>query len=248
MEKMTTEKQRPVRTPSDFNQPFEKVIAVESERVKKEEKRLITEERPQRARIFENDFLERLTLVRLQTIFIFWVPVIIYLYYRSYMTYDLSLGRYALLTVGGILLWSLAEYLIHRYPFHWQPKNKFGRQLVYSMHGNHHDDPFDPLRGVMPIVPAIIYVSALYGLFSLLTPAIYLDGLFAAFLIGYLLYDGIHYYTHHAKPKNALGKYLRRVHLVHHVHDDVMFGISSPLWDVIFGTYLKKGYRPPKEF
>ena len=248
MDNLTTDNQEPIRKPSDFDQPFEKPVVEETERVRKEEKRLITEERPQRARIFESDFLEKLTLVRPQTIFMVWVPVIIYLYYRNYSMHALSLGTYAALTVGGILLWTLAEYLIHRYPFHWQPKNKFGRQLVYSMHGNHHDDPFDPLRGVMPIVPAIFYVSILYGLFYLVTPMMYLDALFAAFLIGYLLYDGIHYYTHHAKPKNKLGKYLRRVHLIHHVHDDVMFGISSPLWDIVFGTYLKKGYKPPKEF
>ena len=45
-----------------------------------------------------------------------------------------------------------------------------------------------------------------------------------SFLIGYLIYDGIHFYTHHATPKNKVGKYIRKMHLIHHVRDDVMFG------------------------
>lgn len=213
-----------------------------------EEKRLISKERPQRARIFKSDFLERLTLVQWQTIFIFWIPVIIGLIFLENYYYSLSLFLNFGLLLLGIFLWTLAEYLIHRYPFHWSPDNQYGKQLVYSMHGNHHEDPFDPLRGVMPIVPAILYVSILYGLFYVVVPTMYLNVLFAGFLIGYLCYDGIHYYTHHAKPKNKVGKYLRRVHLVHHVHHDTMFGISSPLWDFVFGTYIKKGYKVPKEF
>lgn len=215
---------------------------------KDEEKRLINEERPERVRIFKSDFLERLTLVRWQTIFKFWIPVIILLIVYGNIKNSLSIELNLSLIFSGIFTWTLAEYLIHRYPFHWSPKHKWGKQLVYSMHGNHHDDPFDPLRGVMPIAPAIIYVIILYGLFSLIIPAHFLHIFFAGFLIGYLCYDGIHYYTHHAKPKNKIGKYLRRVHLVHHVHDDSMFGISSPLWDFVFGTYVKKGYKTPKEF
>ena len=215
---------------------------------KDEERRLITEDRPERVRIFKYDFLERLTLVRWQTIFKVWIPVILFLIYLGNHNFHLSLSQNMITIFLGILSWTLAEYVIHRFPFHWSPDNKFGKQLVYSMHGNHHDDPFDPLRGVMPIVPAIIYISILYGLFSLILPTQYLQVFFAGFLVGYLLYDGIHYYTHHAKPKNKIGKYLRRVHLVHHVHEDSMFGISSPLWDFVFGTYIKKSYKVPKEF
>lgn len=213
-----------------------------------EEKRLINKERPQRVRIFKSDFFENLTLVKWQTIFKFWVPVIIFLIYIANYQYKLSPLENVVYIGIGILTWSLAEYLIHRFPFHWSPESKWGKQLVYSMHGNHHDDPFDPLRGVMPIAPAIFYVTVLYTLFYLIVPSRNLNIFFAGFLVGYLCYDGIHYYTHHAKPKNKIGKYLRRVHLVHHVHDDTMFGISSPLWDFVFGTYIKKTYKVPKEF
>ena len=233
---------------ADTQKDFTKPLNFQPLSPEAETRRLITEERPQRMRIFKNDYLESLTLVRWQTIFKFWPPVILFLIYLGNVQYHLSLGMNVVLIFSGILFWSLAEYLIHRFPFHWSPNTEWGKQLVYSMHGNHHDDPFDPLRGVMPIVPAIIYTSIFYGMFSLVVPAPFLKVFFGGFLIGYLCYDGIHYFTHDGKPKSKIGKYLRKVHLVHHVHSDMMFGISSPLWDLIFGTYIRRDYKIAKEF
>ncbi|MBT7609470.1 MAG: fatty acid hydroxylase [Bacteriovoracaceae bacterium] len=227
---------------------FQRSKDSEATRIKKEEDRLIKRHRPQRVRICKSDFLERFTLVEWQSIFIFWIPVICYLFYLSYRDHHLSATSYAMTFISGVLFWTLAEYLIHRFPFHLHPKSDWAKKIVYTAHGNHHDDPFDPLRGVMPIVPAIFYLVILYGVFYAIIPMKFIHAFFASFLIGYLLYDGIHYYTHHGKPKNKVLKYLRRIHLVHHVHDDIMFGISSPLWDIIFKTYSKPGYKAPKEF
>ncbi len=58
---------------------------------------------------------------------------------------------------------------------------------------------------------------------------------------GYVAYDWTHYYTHHAKPKTALGKFLRRYHMRHHFENENRFyGISSPLWDLVFGTFFSR--------
>ncbi len=228
----------------DFSQPLNFHPLSNSE----EEKRLINKHRPQRARIFKSDFLESLTLVEYKTIFKVWIPVLIAFIIYGNLKFPQSIIVNLAIIFAGIISWTLAEYLIHRFPFHWSPKSEWGKKLVYQMHGNHHDDPHDPLRGVMPIAPAIFYLTIIYSIFYLLIPIQFLNIFFGGFLIGYLCYDGIHFYTHHGKPKNKIGKYLRRVHLVHHVHDDSMFGISSPLWDFVFGTYVKKGYKIPKEF
>ena len=203
---------------------------------------LLTQKRPKRVRIFKNDFLESLTLVRWQTIFKFWIPVILLFIYVGNIQYHLKLETNIGLLFSGILVWSLMEYLIHRFPFHFRSNSEWSKQIVHTMHGNHHEDPGDPLRGVMPIIPAISYLTILYGLFALLVPAQFLKIFFSGFLIGYLCYDGIHYFTHHGKPKSKIGKYLRRSHLLHHVHHDRMYGISSPLWDILLGTYIKKDH------
>jgi len=238
------------KKPEDFNHDLKEQTdgMDEKSRVNFEEKRIIYGDRPQRAKIFDNKILEKLSYVRPWHIFVFWVPIVSYWIYNSVNTFNHSASVIALNIVLGILVWTLAEYMIHKYPFHYHAKSAFGRRNVYIMHGNHHDDPMDPLRGVMPIIPAIVYVFILYQLSNLVVPTQYLQLFFGGFMIGYLLYDGIHYYTHHGKPKNAIGKYLRRSHLIHHVHPDIKFGISTPLWDILLGTNSKKGYDAPKEF
>ena len=57
------------------------------------------------------------------------------------------------------------------------------------------------------------------------------------FIIGYLAYDMVHYYVHHATPTTRVGRYLRQVHMLHHFRDpEGYFGVSAPYWDVVFGT------------
>ena len=59
----------------------------------------------------------------------------------------------------------------------------------------------------------------------------------AGFLVGYVVYDTMHWYLHHRIPHSRLGKRLRELHLRHHFQDDTRgFGISAPYWDRIFRT------------
>ena len=61
---------------------------------------------------------------------------------------------------------------------------------------------------------------------------------------GYVWYDLTHYYLHHAAPKTAAGKWLRRYHLVHHFQTpEVRYGITTPLWDHVFRTYPHDKYQ-----
>ena len=67
---------------------------------------------------------------------------------------------------------------------------------------------------------------------------------FAGMVAGYLWYDLTHYYLHHAAPTTAGGKWLRRYHLVHHFQTpDRRYGITTPLWDLVFGTYPRDRYQ-----
>ncbi len=59
-------------------------------------------------------------------------------------------------------------------------------------------------------------------------------------ILGYLGYDWMHYYTHHAVPKNRFGKFMRRFHLEHHFKTSTrQFGLSSPIWDYVFRSFRK---------
>ena len=51
----------------------------------------------------------------------------------------------------------------------------------------------------------------------------------------------MHYYVHHFVPKSQLGKKLREQHMRHHFQDHRFgFGVSSPLWDVVFRTLPRR--------
>ena len=141
------------------------------------------------------------------------------------------------LTLAGLLLWTLTEYWLHRKLFHWDPDHPIGHRLHFIIHGVHHDHPNDRMRLVMPPGASIPLAALFFGLFWLIfgLPTAY--PMFAGFLIGYLTYDYMHYYLHHFVPKSQRGKALREQHMRHHFQDHRYgFGVSSPLWDIVFRT------------
>lgn len=60
--------------------------------------------------------------------------------------------------------------------------------------------------------------------------------------IGYICYDMIHYYIHYGSLVTGYLYNVKRYHYQHHfVHHDRGFGISSSLWDTLFGTKIILG-------
>ncbi len=186
-------------------------------------------------RMFESDLLDRLSRVHPAVPPIMFVPVIVALFVDG-----LVQGSGALTPVwvlGGYLFWTLTEYWLHRIVFHFEPENGIGARVHWIIHGVHHDHPNDPLRLVMPPAVSIPLAAIFVLIFYLVlgTPAFLPFG--AGFLTGYLVYDMIHYYVHHHRPKTALGRRLRELHMRHHFQNhDLAYGVSSPFWDRVFGT------------
>ncbi|KAJ0451309.1 hypothetical protein HanHA300_Chr15g0566071 [Helianthus annuus] len=51
------------------------------------------------------------------------------------------------------------------------------------------------------------------------------------------MYDCTHYYLHNGQPRNEISKSLKKYHLNHHFRIQTKgFGITSSLWDNVFGT------------
>ncbi len=60
---------------------------------------------------------------------------------------------------------------------------------------------------------------------------------FSGFILGYLVYDMLHYATHHLPMQGRVMKYLKRYHMLHHFKTpEQRYGVSSPLWDFVFRT------------
>jgi sterol desaturase/sphingolipid hydroxylase (fatty acid hydroxylase superfamily) len=147
-------------------------------------------------------------------------------------------GTFGLFLVG-VLIWSLLEYVLHRGLFHWEGKGPSGKMLSFMLHGYHHEFPDDRMRLVAPPLMLFVLGAVVGVLHYLVFGGQYWAQVFAGVTVGYVAYDWTHYYTHHFHPRSGLGAWLRRYHLRHHFQEErARYGISSPLWDLVFRTYL----------
>ena len=189
-------------------------------------------------RLFQNDLLEALTHVHPIVPLLFWGPVAAFLLWRSVAVQELPASGLAAIGVLALVVWTLTEYCLHRFVFHFPAQGRVGKYLVFMFHGVHHAAPRDKTRLVMPPAGGIILLIVLYQVFRLAVPAPWLEPFLAFFIIGYLAYDYIHYATHHFAMRSPLLHFLKVYHLQHHYGaKGVRFGVSSPLWDRVFGTY-----------
>jgi 4-hydroxysphinganine ceramide fatty acyl 2-hydroxylase len=190
------------------------------------------------ARLFESQYLEILTKTHPLVIWGMYVPIISFLLYKAFAS-----GWYSGLTVvglfiTGLFLWSLFEYIMHRYIFHFITDNPKWQRIVYVMHGNHHEYPRDKQRLFMPPIPSIILASIIFSI-QFLVLGNYAYSFFPGFMLGYLLYGSMHYAIHAWNPPFKFMKPLWRNHHLHHYKsDDKGFGVSTSLWDRIFGTFF----------
>jgi dihydroceramide fatty acyl 2-hydroxylase len=185
--------------------------------------------------MFESRVLDALSRVHPIVPVLIFVPGIVFLGAWS-LTKVRVLPALAL-AIAGYALWTLFEYWLHRIVFHFEPDHGIGARLHWIIHGVHHDHPNDPMRLVMPPAVSIPLAAAVFGLLYLIFGGHYAPGLGAGFFVGYLVYDMMHYYLHHFRPRGRLGRMLRERHMRHHFQDDTRgFGISAPYWDEVFGT------------
>jgi sterol desaturase/sphingolipid hydroxylase (fatty acid hydroxylase superfamily) len=133
----------------------------------------------------------------------------------------------------GLLGWSLAEYLIHRFAFHHAP-------LLQQIHLAHHDAPRE-LNGTPTLVTVAVFYGLVYWPLTWMLRAEWAAALTAGLLLGYLAYVGVHYVVHHlGSGGRAWLRRLIRLHAVHHHDVAHNFGVTSPLWDWVFGTLARR--------
>ena len=99
----------------------------------------------------------------------------------------------------------------------------------------------------MPAVPSLLLAATVFSFMYLLAfsfgVSVYVFAFFPGFLIGYLIYGSMHYAIHAWNPPFKWMKPLWRNHHLHHYKNvELGFGVSSTLWDHLFGTMfdLKK--------
>lgn len=142
---------------------------------------------------------------------------------------------------GGVLFWTFIEYLLHRFAFHFVGESPMLKHLHYVVHGMHHAYPTDPNRVIFPPFLSLPVGMVIFSIMLLIMPYAWAFGAMAGFIVGYCWYEFIHYASHHIKWRIPQLKRLKRHHLLHHHSEafrDKNFGVTTVLWDHIFGTYL----------
>jgi sterol desaturase/sphingolipid hydroxylase (fatty acid hydroxylase superfamily) len=154
-----------------------------------------------------------------------------------YAVSRLGLGGWTVTAVffAGGFFWTFFEYLMHRFVFHYVAESERARRIVYIMHGNHHHFPRDRERLFMPPVPSLIIASVLFSIQYLILGR-YAFAFFPGFIIGYLMYGTMHYAIHAWAPPRFLKALWRNHHLHHYKDEGKGFGVSSTIWDHVFGT------------
>lgn len=193
---------------------------------------------PARIRLFQSRFMELTTLTPFPVFFFFWIAILAWV-----STVALSHSGWARLVVAasfGVLLWTLAEYMMHRFLFHMNMKSAYGRRLLFLLHENHHADPADPLRGIMPLTVSIPLGAVFWGL-ALLAFGHLGNAVFLGFGIGYVMYDTVHWACHQLPMQGGIAKRLKLHHLRHHyAEQDANYATTGIFWDRVFRTGIKR--------
>ena len=191
-------------------------------------------------RMFKSDFLEMFSKIHFFTPLIIFVPVVGYFLYKSVFVFQLSFLAIIGFICIGLFAWSLTEYIMHRFLFHYHPTSDFGKRVHFIFHGVHHDYPNDAKRLVMAPAVSIPLAVIYYYMFRLLFGEQHVAPFFSGFVSGYLFYDMTHYAIHHFQFKGGLWMKIKTHHMLHHYKDDENgFGVSSKFWDLIFKTDYK---------
>ena len=132
----------------------------------------------------------------------------------------------SLVFIAGLFAWTLLEYVIHGVLGHAH------RTFVSGLHEVHHRDP----RAVFALgawIPVAVVFAGAWAIYGSAVGVIF----FAGVVAGFAWYEVVHYRIHFSRPWGGIEERLRARHLAHHFREpDAIFGVTTRLWDVVFGT------------
>ena len=142
----------------------------------------------------------------------------------------------ALSFLAGVFSWTFLEYALHN----WNGHKMKGRTSFSRLHLAHHTDPrfFAPasykLASAVPVVGGSgLLLGWLLGVAAGVSFALGLGSM-------YLAYEVTHRRTHTHPPRGPWSRWTRKSHLLHHFHSpNTNHGVTSPLWDFVFRTYVR---------
>ena len=138
----------------------------------------------------------------------------------------------------GLLIWTVLEYFLHRM-FHWNSGIRKVDQLFRKIHLHHHAEPRNRDRILVRPIFTLPISGLLFGLLYWASRSVYwAAAVMVGIWMGFLYYEWVHYRVHLSSTESRLLRRQRRLHFYHHFVDGRnCFGVTSPLWDMICGTF-----------
>ncbi|HEY4104649.1 MAG TPA: sterol desaturase family protein [Polyangiaceae bacterium] len=187
-------------------------------------------------RMFESDLFERFSRAHPLTPAIIYLPLVAIAIGLAFR-HGQSAASIALNVFGGYLLWTLTEYWLHRLVFHLPVIGPKTERAAFLIHGVHHDYPYDESRLVMPAGASLSMCAITLLIFRATLGTAAMWAPLAGFVLGYVIYDEVHWYLHAGKPTSRFGRWFRRQHFLHHFKEpSSRFGVSCPWLDYAFGS------------
>lgn len=155
----------------------------------------------------------------------------------KYCVHPRDLLNMILLTafITGIVLWTLLEYLMHRFLGH---EHK-GKNFFKAEHGQHHAKYNYFAPAYKKALLALAVTATLFMLIQAIVSASIALAFLSGFLGMYILYEVTHYRFHIRKPVAKPFIILRKHHFYHHFHNPkTNHGVTSRFWDRVFGTFV----------
>jgi 4-hydroxysphinganine ceramide fatty acyl 2-hydroxylase len=183
------------------------------------------------APLFGN-FLEPLSKTAWYVVPTVWLPPVAYGTYLGFT--HLPSAQAPAYWLLGLFLWTLVEYLLHRFLFHldaYLPDHPVFLTLHFILHGIHHYLPMDRYRLVMP---PTLFLALATPFYKLAHTVFYYDWyaavmVFSGGIFGYICYDCTHYWLHH-RQLPAYVRELKKYHLAHHYQNFELGYVSSSLF------------------
>ena len=136
----------------------------------------------------------------------------------------------------GAFIWTFLEYTLHRFAFHERRGANFGSREHLAHHAKR-DYTVD--TQVLAWIGVLLVGLVAFNLIgrALAGPAVGWS-LGIGFVVAYFFYEWVHASAHLWAPRTAYGRWLRRHHFHHHFAEPLRnHGVTSPLWDHVFGTF-----------
>ncbi|MBI3396136.1 MAG: sterol desaturase family protein [Spirochaetia bacterium] len=144
------------------------------------------------------------------------------------------LNKILVAALAGALSWPLLEYVLHRYLGHqWRVRTGFRRE-----HTRHHAQGgyFAPAWKKVVAASIVIAAAVLIGLATGFLEAA--AAWTVSLMLAYGFYEWYHLRLHLQPPRGRISMLLARHYLAHHfTNPKKNFGVTSTLYDHLFGTY-----------